>query len=89
MELRFGWLVMPLIDARRRVGDVDAGVGRRSRMLAELMPLVSCVWKWIGTPTSSRSAFTSVVGGVGLAQAGHVLDAEDVRAHLLQLLGHA
>jgi hypothetical protein len=28
-----------------------------------------------------------LVGRVGLAQAGHVLDGEDVRARLLQLLG--
>ena len=28
-------------------------------------------------------------GGVGPAQAGHVLDGQDVRAHALQLLGHA
>ena len=36
------------------------------RMLPALMPLVSCVWKWIGTPTSSRSAFTSAYAAYGL-----------------------
>ena len=54
-----------------------------------LMPLVSCVWKWIGIPTSCRSAFTSFSAAYGLAQARHVLDGQDVRAHALQLLRHA
>ena len=49
------------------------------------MPLVSCVWKWIGRPVSSFSALTSAKRRARLAQAGHVLDAEDVRAGALQL----
>ena len=51
------------------------------------MPLVSWVWKWIGRPISCFSALTSARAARGLQHAGHVLDAEDVGAGLLQLLG--
>ena len=58
-----------------------------SRTEAALMPLVSCVWKWMGRPISSFSALTSACGGVGAAEPGHVLDGEEMGAHLLQFLG--
>ena len=50
------------------------------------MPLVSCVWKWIGRPISSFSALHQRGGRPRPADAGHVLDAEDVHAGLLELL---
>ena len=65
MLLRHGWLVMPLIDARAASAMSTPASAARST-LAALMPLVSCVWKWIGTPTSSRSAFTSAYAAYGL-----------------------
>jgi hypothetical protein len=57
MELRFGCEVLPLIEAMAR-STMSRRRRRRSR-LAAAMPLVSCVWKWIGMPTSSFSALTS------------------------------
>ena len=48
---------------------------------------MSWVWKWIGTPTSSRRRLDQPLGGERLAQAGHVLDGDQVGAALLQLLG--
>ena len=59
------------------------------RIEAALMPLVSCVWKWIGNADLLAQRLHQLVGGVGLAQPGHVLDGQDVRAHALQFLGHA
>jgi hypothetical protein len=59
MLLRHGWLVAPLIGASA-ASAMSTPASAARRMLPELTPLVSCVWKWIGTPTSSRSAFTSV-----------------------------
>ena len=59
MEFRFGWLVVPLIEATAPSATSHAGVGGLAEREAALMPLVSWVWKWIGMPTSSRSAFTS------------------------------
>ena len=51
------------------------------------MPLVSCVWKWIGMPISCLQRLHQRLGRIGLAQAGHIFDGQDVRAHLFQLFG--
>ena len=46
------------------------------------------MWKCTGIPSSSLSALTSVYAASRLAEPGHVLDAEDVRAGGLQLAAH-
>ncbi len=51
---------------------VPVKVGRREVVteavtLAALMPEVSCVWKWIGRPVSSRSVVTSLRIAAGRA----------------------
>ena len=46
------------------------------------------MWKWIGRPTSWRRA-APAPGSVGLAQAGHVLDGEEVGPAGLEVLGQA
>ena len=85
--LRFGWEVRPLIGVhrqrrrRRRRRSAPPAPTRPPR------PLVSWVWKWTGSPTSSRSARHQHAGGLGLAQPGHVLDAEHVGAGGLELPG--
>ena len=38
----------PLIEAMREIDDVHAGIARLAGSRPALMPLVSCVWKWIG-----------------------------------------
>ena len=53
------------------------------------MPEVSWVWKWIGRPISLLERLDQDAGGRGLEQPGHVLDAQDVAAGGLQLLGEA
>ena len=58
IEFRFGWLVVPLIEAMAPSA-TSTPASAAFRIEAALMPLVSCVWKWIGMPTSCRSAFTS------------------------------
>ena len=55
--------------------------------LAPAMPEVSWVWKWIGRPTSSLSALIRTRAAAGRSRPGHVLDAQDVAAGGLQLLG--
>ena len=57
---RLGCEVRPDIDGHGAVGDVEPDLGRPCRTLAAWAPPMSCVWKWIGTPTSSRRALTSV-----------------------------
>ena len=87
IEPRFGCEVSPLIESiAASTASQPASIA--SRMLAAAMPLVSCVWKWIGRPTSSLSAFTSAYAARGWQQTRHVLDAEHVRAGLLELLRH-
>ena len=51
------------------------------------MPLVQWQWSWTGTFTTSLMHFTIVVGVVGVEEAGHVLDADGVGAHVDELLG--
>ena len=65
IEFRFGWLVEPDIEAIARStmstpASLAFRIGRRTAR-----PLVSCVWKWIGRPISSFSAFTSCYAAYG------------------------
>jgi hypothetical protein len=78
-------------EARHRIdGAIDgvAAAATAASTLAAAMPEVSCVWKCTGISSSSLSALTSVYAAFGLAQPGHVLDAENVRAGSLQLAAH-
>jgi len=56
--LRFGWLVRPEKGAMA-ASTTRAPARAASRALASPAAEVSWVWKWIGRPTSPRSAFTS------------------------------
>jgi hypothetical protein len=67
------------------VDDVDAGLAAASTEAA-LRPEVSWVWKWIGMPISCFSASRGR-RRPGFAEAGHVLDREDVGAHRFDFLG--
>ena len=51
------------------------------------VPVVLWVCRWIGTFTASFSFLTRLIGLIGQQQVGHILDADGVRAHLLQLHG--
>jgi hypothetical protein len=57
-----------------------------AKMVEAAMPEVSCVWKWIGRPTSSFSALTRILAACRLQQACHVLDAKDMGAGSFQFL---
>ena len=70
----------------RGIDRVNAGDDRGEHGAPE-MPEVSCVWRCIGRPISSFSVLTSTRAAAGLQQAGHVLDAEDMAAGGLELLG--
>src|SRR5207244_8254655 len=65
MEFRLGWLVPPLT-AATAASATSAPASAAFRTEAALMPLVSWVWKWIGTPTSCRRAFTNSKAAYGL-----------------------
>ena len=65
IEFKFGWLVVPLIDAIAPSATCTPASAAFST-LAALIPLVSCVWKWIGIPTSCRSVLTSFSAAYGL-----------------------
>ncbi len=58
IEPRFGCDVSPLIESIAP-STASAPASIAASTLAAAMPLVSCVWKWIGSPISSFSAFTS------------------------------
>ena len=55
---QFGWLVCPLMLAMA-ASAAFTPASAAFKIDAAFSPLVSCVWKWIGIPTSWRSAFTS------------------------------
>ena len=59
MEFRFGCEVSPLM-ASMAPSTVSTPAATAASTLAAAMPEVSCVWKWIGNPSSSFSDFTSV-----------------------------
>ncbi len=58
-EPRFGWEVRPLMESMAP-STASAPASIAASTLAAEIPLVSCVWKWIGRPTSSFNALTSV-----------------------------
>ncbi len=69
IEPRFGCEVRPLRAHRSAPSTASAPASMAASTLAAAMPLVSCVWKWIGSPVSSLSALTRACGGARLAQA--------------------
>ena len=85
MELRFGWLVEPDMEASAR-STTSTCASFASSTEAAATPLVSCVWKWTGRPISSFKRLHQLIGGVRTAHAGHVLDGEEMRAHFFQFL---
>ena len=64
IELRFGWLVLPDMEAMAR-STTSAPASPACSTLAAVMPLVSWVWKWMGRPISSFSALTSLRAAKG------------------------
>jgi hypothetical protein len=56
VEIRVPRSVPQRLDDRIQIGLAGSAAFRTE---AELMPLVSCVWKWTGMAISARSVFTS------------------------------
>ena len=59
VDAQFGWDVLPLMLAMAR-STTSTPASEARRILPEFTPLVSWVWKWMGMPTSSLSAFTNL-----------------------------
>ena len=51
----------------RAIDDVDALLRGHAGRTPICPPAESCVWKWIGMPTASRSALTSFCAAYGLS----------------------
>ena len=88
MELRLGWLVVPLMEAMAPSAISHAGVGGLEDGGGVDAAGV------VGVEVNGDADFLAQrldqrVGGIGPAQAGHVLDGQHMRAHALQFLGHA
>ena len=88
IEPRLGCEVSPLIESIAP-STASAPASTAASTLAAAMPLVSCVWKWIGSPISSLQRLHQRVRRARLAQPRHVLDAEHVRARRLQFAARA
>jgi hypothetical protein len=63
---RFGCDVPPDIDAIAPSA-ISSPASAAFKIEAAATPLVSCVWKWIGSPISSFNAFTSTDAACGLS----------------------
>ena len=87
MEFRLGWLVPPLSGETAASTMSTPASAALSTVLA-LMPLVSCVWRVDRDVNLLAQLPDQHLRGVGARQPGHVLDAQDVRAHVAQLAGH-
>ena len=81
-----GWLVVPAIGALA-TSTASAPARLAASSVASWPPGVSCVCTCTGRSKRSRNARDELLGGGGTQQAGHVLDREDVRAGLDDLLG--
>ena len=85
-EFRFGCEVRPDIGATARVGDVEpASAALRIARGLHAAGVVRVEVDRDADLLLQRA--DQLFGRVRLAQAGHVLDGQDVRAHLLQFLG--
>ena len=87
MELRLGWLVPPL-SGETAASTMSTPASAALRTVLALIPLVSWVWRWIGMSILLAQLPDQHLRGVGARQPGHVLDAQDVRAHVAQLACH-
>ena len=67
IEFRFGWLVVPLIEAMAPSA-TSTPASEAFRIELALMPLVSCVWKWIGNPISFAQRAHQFLGGIRFAK---------------------
>ena len=81
-----GWLVVPDSGAAA-ASTASTPAALAASSVASWPPAVSCVCRWTGRSKRSRRAVTSFAAAAGPQQTRHVLDREDVRARLDDLLG--
>ena len=87
IELRFGWLVPPLIDAiAASAMSTPASLAFRHARSVEAAGVVRV--KVNRDFDFFLQRFDQFVSGVGLAEAGHVFDGKKMSAELFELLGH-
>src|SRR5882762_9443843 len=87
IELRLGWLVLPDIEATAR-STTSAPASLAASTLAELIPLVSCVWKCRGKSTSCLSVLISLRAAKGRQMPAMSLIARKCAPHPFQFAPH-